>query len=139
MLIEGNPEKARSLAEKVAGRTTAITGMVSCEPGQTLDEYLADTQCPEDFKVLSIDVDGADYWIWKSLRNYHPGLVVIEYNPNFLPEERFSVPYDPKRKMWTGGTHYGASAGAMLSLAHSKGYRLVAFTEGVNLFFYATT
>ena len=38
-------------------------------------------EVPEDLDVLVIDVDGQDYWIWKSL-NYNPKIVLIEFNPS---------------------------------------------------------
>lgn len=79
---------------------------------------------PEDCSVLSIDVDGDDFQLWEALRQ-RPDIVVIEFNP--------TIPY------WMDvvgdlGSRYGCSPGALLRLAHDKGYFLVAATH-CNLIF----
>ena len=41
----------------------------------------------EDLDVLSIDVDGMDFWLWKAFDRTQPRLVVMEYNASFGGEE----------------------------------------------------
>lgn len=48
--------------------------------GKTLDDILGETDIPYDFDVLSVDVDGPDYHIWKSFVNYEPKIVIIEHS-----------------------------------------------------------
>jgi hypothetical protein len=88
---------------------------------------------PPEPDVLSIDVDGLDYWIWDSMNEYRPRLVVIEYNSVLDPARRLVQPREPGG--WDGTDYYGASLGAIRALGESKGYRLV-HTElsGVNAF-----
>ncbi|MGE5196495.1 MAG: hypothetical protein ACM3JI_04110, partial [Anaerolineae bacterium] len=51
---------------------------------------------PQEFDLLSIDVDGNDWYLWKRiLEKYRPSVVVIEYNPNFFPHQDFIITYDP--------------------------------------------
>jgi len=93
-----------------------------------LDPYIL---CP-GIDLLSLDIDGNDYWVWKSLKR-QPKLVVIEYNAGFPPETRKTIKYDPEFRF--GNTDYhGATAGALYDLGKAKGYKLIA-TVGVNLFF----
>ena len=46
--------------------------------GELLDDILDLTDIPDNFHLLSIDVDSCDYHIWKSLKRYKPKIVIIE-------------------------------------------------------------
>ncbi len=79
---------------------------------------------PEEFDLLSIDIDSHDYWVWKALRRYRPRLVVIEYNP-FLPSSaHWVLPYDVHRS-WDMDIEFGASLKAFEDLGRDLGYSLV--------------
>ena len=85
--------------------------------------------------MLSIDVDGQDYWIWEAIESFRPRVLVIEYNSSLDPRQRLVQPDEPGHS-WDGSEYYGASLGALQALGDRKGYRLV-HTElsGVNAFF----
>lgn len=87
---------------------------------ENVNDTFARHDVPPEPDILSIDVDGNDYWIWEAL-TYLPRVVVIEYNANFGIGESAVVRYDPNRK-WTGDAAYGASFTAMTDLARRKGY-----------------
>jgi len=90
---------------------------------------------PKNFDLLSIDVDGNDYYIWKSINNYNPRVVIIEYNSSYPPNESRVIEYDPNFH-WDGTDYYGASLLALIKLAEEKGYTLVCCNnKGVNAFF----
>ena len=50
---------------------------------------------PNEFDLLSIDIDGNDYWVWKALQDYKPRVVIIEYNASYAPSQRWIIDYDP--------------------------------------------
>lgn len=90
---------------------------------------------PKNFDLLSIDIDYNDYWVWKSITDYCPRVVIIEYNSSILPTESKAVPYDPEAK-WDGTNYFGASLLALKNLGLTKGYTLVGCDNtGVNAFF----
>ena len=91
---------------------------------------------PNDFDLLSIDIDGNDIWVWKSLSDvYRPRVVVIEYNSTVPRWKRIAIPYDPNY-VWDETNYFGASLRAMNSVALEKGYRLVCCDkQGTNAFF----
>jgi len=90
---------------------------------------------PTYFDLLSIDIDGNDYWVWKAITDYHPRVVVIEYNASYPPNQSKVVKYDPNR-YWDGTNYFGASLLALVKLGTSKGYTLVGCENmGVNAFF----
>jgi hypothetical protein len=85
--------------------------------------------------LLSIDIDGNDYWVWAAVRRWRPRVVVIEYNAFHLPPKRWVMQEDDAYR-WAGTTHFGASLASLTALAHDKGYELVATdSRGVNAFF----
>lgn len=96
-----------------------------------LDQVL-DLNAEEQLDLLSLDIDGNDYWVWKSLKR-QPSIVCIEYNAAFPPTESRTIEYDPDFR-WSGTDYHGATAGALHKLGREKGYTLVAYC-GVNLFF----
>jgi hypothetical protein len=85
--------------------------------------------------LLSVDIDGNDYWVWKAIDVIEPRVVVIEYNATLHPPLSLVVPYDPAAQ-WAGGNYIGASLEALVRLGRKKGYRIVACSfSGVNAFF----
>ena len=85
---------------------------------------------PQDVDLLSIDIDGNDYWVWNALRRYRPRVVIVEYNVFFLPETAKTIAYDAAHE-WDKeryGLYHGASLAAFHKLATEKGY-VLAWTE----------
>ncbi|MBW2425311.1 MAG: FkbM family methyltransferase [Deltaproteobacteria bacterium] len=87
-------------------------------------------EVPRDFDLLSIDIDGNDYWVWKAIESFQPRVVIVEYNVFFLPETAKTIAYDADHA-WDKeryGTYHGASLAALEKLGRGKGYALV-YTE----------
>lgn len=92
--------------------------------------------------LMSIDVDGNDYWLWRAIDVVTPRVVVIEYQDIIGPERSITVPYDPEFSLdrydvnKIRNNYVGASLRAMVKLGGAKGYRLVATNSyGFNAFF----
>jgi hypothetical protein len=91
---------------------------------------------PKQLDLLSIDIDGNDYWIWQAITDYAPRVVVIEYNSTILPSESLTIPYDPNYRWNERTNYYGASLRALQRLGTRKGYTLVGCdNSGTNAFF----
>lgn len=85
--------------------------------------------------LLSIDIDGNDYHIWKQIDVINPRVVVIEYNAKFPPEFYWIMDYNEKH-IWDGTDYFGASLNALEKLGREKGYQLVGTNIcGTNAFF----
>jgi hypothetical protein len=107
-----------------------------CITAENVEALFRKYQAPREFDLLSIDIDGNDYWVWKAITNYHPRVVVIEYNATIPPTESKTIPYDTNY-MWDGSTNYfGASLLALKRLGEQKGYTLIGCeSSGTNAFF----
>ena len=88
--------------------------------------------------VLSIDVDGNDYWFLEELIDTEPSVICIEYNSSFGLEP-VTVPYEAtfdRHQKHPRGWYHGASLTALAKLCASHGYGLTAVSSaGLNAFF----
>jgi len=104
-----------------------------------VDEIFLSNGLSGEIGLLSIDVDGNDYWIFESISSVNPAIIVAEYNSFFGYKRKVTVPYDEsfvRSKAHYSKTYYGASINALTSLANLKGYKLVASNRsGNNIFF----
>lgn len=115
-----------------SGQLALIEERVTVE---NLEGLLVRGGVPAEPDVLSIDVDGNDFWLWKALVRYRPRLTVIEYNASLGRSARVVRPYDPARR-WDEDTAFGASLGALEDLGREKGDVLVGCClAGVNAIF----
>lgn len=93
---------------------------------ENINELVKDEFITDDIDLLSIDIDGNDYWVWKALNVIRPKVVVVETHIEFGLEP-IVVPYDPNFT-YPSPKHEeycGASITAFASLAKEKGYRLI--------------
>ena len=89
--------------------------------------------------LLSIDIDGNDYWVWESLTCVQPTIVVAEYSSLFGSQRAVTIPYDPnfiRTQAHYSNLYWGASLKALCVLADRKGYAFVACnSNGNNAYF----
>ncbi len=127
VLIEANTKRFKELCTNIPqSNVHKINRFVALEGDQRLDAILTETPIPEDFDLISIDIDGCDYHIWDSLEAYRPKAVIIEFNPTIPVDVPFINPRD-------FSVQQGSGVKAMDDLARAKGYTSV-FVKGGNLF-----
>lgn len=136
--LEANPADAARARAFYAGRADVRVVEARVTP-QNIDELLRDNGFDGELDVLSIDIDGNDYWVWEALEAARPRVVVVEYNAVFGPERAITVPYAERRSPYDAhpsGWYHGASLAALAGLGERKGYVLAgAESRGVNAFF----
>lgn len=106
---------------------------------ENINQIIKDFHLPEDIGILSIDLDGIDYWIWDAITTIKPRIVIVEYNSTFGSSHAITVPYKKdfdRTKAHYSNMYFGASLSALCSLATKKGYQFVGSNSaGVNAFF----
>ena len=138
--IEGGHRLVRQInhshADLIDRRILSVTeAFITAE---NIEELFRQADVPRNFDLMSVDIDGNDYWIWKSILHYQPRVVAIEYNGMFPPGTPWVVRYNPEHA-WQGGSHFGASLQSLAELGRDKGYALVGCNFiGVNAFFVHT-
>lgn len=89
--------------------------------------------------LLSVDIDGNDYWVWQAMEVISPAVVVVEYNHRFGFEKAVTIPYRPdfvRTKAHSSGIYYGSSLKALCLLGDRKGYDFVGCNDGGNNAFF---
>lgn len=132
LLLEGNKQKADRLDYIKHAFLTA----------ENINEHFEKYGVPKSFDLLSIDLDGNDFWIWKAIdeKKFRARVVVVEFNSS-LPDQRESIAikYSPELDTTVPSVnYYGASLSAFKKLGESKGYSLIFRVNNHNLFFVDT-
>jgi hypothetical protein len=126
--IEGDLARFGDLqatAAEAQGRLHVIHAFVGASGPDSLEALLSATPLPKQFELLSIDIDSYDYWVWESVIEYDPMIVIVEINSSFPVHQDFVQPPGPE----AGGTSFAS----MLQLGQRKGYTLLCHTG--NMFF----
>lgn len=135
--VEASPHHIKAIGKRFLKRIQDGTLRVEHEfiSSENINTILGKASIPVDFDLLSIDIDRNDFWIWKQIQEYHPRVVVIEYNPIFPPGCEWVVEYDALAA-WDETSNAGASLTSLQILGGQKGYKLVGCTlAGTNAFF----
>jgi len=122
LLIESDINKFKELQDntKEFSKVTAFNAVIRhCGP-DSLDNVLSKFSLPVNLDLISIDIDGDDYYIFESLNNFRPRVIAIEYNSTIPPELEI---------IQNSGQHLGASALALIKLAARKGYKFAYCTK----------
>lgn len=143
LLIEADArcvEAARNFYRDMLGVGAANVGIIqSFVTAENIDRLLIENGLQGEIDLLSIDIDGNDYWVWKAIQAVAPRVVVIEYNAAFGAERSITIPYESSfsaENRGANGIYCGASLTALARLGAQKGYALVGCdSNGVNAFF----
>lgn len=115
---------------------TAVRAFVDRE---NIDGLLRAHGFEGEIGLLSVDIDGMDYWVWDAITAVDPVLVVVEYNSVFGSRAAVTVPYQARfdrRDAHPSCLYFGASLAALCGLAAKKGYAFVGSNSaGVNAWF----
>lgn len=127
VLIEGESSRLADLTLNYPSSTVIkMCSFVTPNGPTALDSLLSSTDIPIDFDFLSIDIDGMDFYILKSLKKYSPKLICIEFNPTIPNVVSFIQDNNELVKQ-------GSSAKSISELASEMGYITIAATR-CNLF-----
>jgi hypothetical protein len=104
-----------------------------------INELISNAGLKGAIGILSIDIDGNDYWVWNSIKVIRPVIVVCEFNAVFGDIHRISTPYRhdfDRSKAHFSCLFFGASLMALIHLGKELGYTFVGTNSaGGNAFF----
>jgi hypothetical protein len=129
---EENMRKLRGTSLYWQHELTAVGAFITCE---NINGLLAAHGFQAQLGLLSIDIDGNDYWVWNAIQDVDAAIVVTEYNSVFGGRHAISVPYDPafeRFKAHYSGLYWGASLAALTEVSKRKGYVLAGCNSAGN-------
>ncbi len=102
---------------------------------ENINQLIKDEGFTGEIGLLSIDIDGNDYWIWKAINVVNPIIVIVEYNGVFGIDMAITIPYEPsfyRTKAHYSNLYFGASLLSLCDLAKEKGYSFVGCSSSGN-------
>jgi hypothetical protein len=139
LLIDGGSEHRRFLSEHGLDWRHDVRAVSAFITKENIDALITEAGFAGDIGLLSIDIDGNDYWVLDAIRCVSPRILVVEYNSVFGPELEVTIPYrsDFQRTLaHHSNLYFGASLAALCALAKRKGYAFVGSNSaGSNAFF----
>ncbi len=135
LVMDGNRESIHYIQrDEIYWRHTLVARHAFIDR-DNIDELLRDAGFSGEIGLLSIDIDGNDYWVWDKIDIVRPIIVIVEYNSIFGPDLAVTIPYDSKfdrHRAHHSGQFWGASLSALTSLANQKGYALIGCNSAGN-------
>lgn len=139
LVIDGSTENMSSLRTQSWFWRHDLTAKAAFVTRENIDELIAEAGFEGELGILSVDIDGNDYWVWQAITSVNPALVICECNPILGDTRAVSVPYEPfatRFERHASGLYFGASIKALEYCARQKGYRLIGTnSHGINAFF----
>ena len=105
---------------------------------ENINELLDNSGFGDSPGIISIDIDGVDYWVFEEIR-HRPTLFILEYNAVFGADRSITIPYSAdffRTEAHHSNLYYGASLSALTNAAEAKGYSLVGCNAAGNNAYY---
>ncbi len=139
LVVDASPEHIQSIRKEEIYWRHDLTAIPSFVNRDNINDTISDGGVSGRIGLLSIDIDGNDYWIWEALDVVDPDIVVCEYNAVFGDVYPITIPYSENFNRTCAhhsNLYAGAGIKALNFLASRKGYRLVGSNgAGNNAFF----
>jgi len=141
LILDGSADNINSIKNDQIYWKHELTAVHSFIDRDNINELIAANGFAGEVGILSIDIDGNDYWIWETIDVVKPAIVIVEYNSVFGATRAVAVPYDPLfncTKAHYSNLFWGSSLKALCQLGKRKGYAFVgADSHGNNAYFVA--
>ncbi|TGL04531.1 hypothetical protein EHQ43_14275 [Leptospira bouyouniensis] len=132
LIIDGSEEYINSIKKTELYWKTKLIAEYAFIDADNIETIFAKNKFSGDIGILSVDIDGNDYWILKKITSVRPVVVIVEFNNLLGIKKSLSVPYDPKfirHDKHYSGLYFGASLKAFYDLLKIRGYSFIGCNE----------
>lgn len=139
LVFDGSRENIESIKSQEFYWRNDLTAKNAWIDRDNINDLIKSEGFDGEIGILSVDIDGNDYWVWESIEVVNPIIVIVEWNSLFGDKAAISIPYSPsfqRTEAHFSNLYYGASIAALHHLGEKKGYKLIGSNSaGNNLFF----
>ena len=139
LVIDGSKENIDYIKKDEIMWKYNLTALQAFITKDNINGLISSYTSEKDIGLLSIDIDGNDYWVWDSIEAVSPRIVICEFNNLFGGDNSLTIPYDPffvRNESHYSNLYYGCSISALKNLASKKGYYFIGSNSaGNNAFF----
>ena len=139
MVIDGSEANVQQIRSSRIYSFYDLRAVHSFITPANINELLSSSGFDEEVGILSIDIDGNDYWVWQAITVIRPRMIICEYNSLF-GFEPITIPMDPGFVRGKGRpfSFYGTSLAAAISLAKQRGYFFIGCNRAGNNAYFLT-
>jgi hypothetical protein len=139
LVIDGSSEHISSIRAQDVSWRFALTSKCAFIDCENINRLISASGISGEIGLLSVDIDGNDYWVWNAIKVVNPLIVVCEFNAVLGDLHELSVPYDANFRRGMAhhsNLYFGASLPALINLGRQKGYTFIGTnSNGCNAFF----
>lgn len=139
LVIDGSETNINQIRKDDISWRHDLTAVASFITRENINSIIEEAGFKGEIGILSIDIDGVDYWVWEAISIVNPVILIVEYNSAFGDLLPLTVPYRPdfsRSQAHFSNLYYGLSIQAARLLANERGYRFVGTNRaGSNAFF----
>ena len=137
-LIEASTEDVKKIKRQSIYWKKDLTVINEFITRQNINSIIEKKLNNQNLGLLSIDIDGVDYWILDKI-NLDADIIVSEFNPIFGDIHEITVPYDEqfdRKKKHFSNLFFGCSIQALIKIMNRKNYYFLGTnSQGMNAFF----
>jgi hypothetical protein len=139
LVMDGSRDHVQFITQDVIRWRNELNAVCAFIDRDNINRLISENGYSGEIGILSVDVDGNDYWIWDAINVVDPIIVIAEYNSTLGWKKPITIPYDPlfvRYKAHYSGLYFGCSITAFCALAEKKGYAFVGSnSQGNNAYF----
>jgi hypothetical protein len=139
LVLDGSQQNITAVQNSALYWKHDLTAIAAFIDADNINDLIQRAGFGGEIGLLSIDIDGNDYWVWDRINVVSPIIVSVEYNSLFGSRIAVTVPYDAKfarSEAHYSWLYWGSSLKALQILGGRKGYALVGSNStGHNAFF----
>lgn len=139
LILDGNKNLTNDIRKEEFGWKCDLKTISAFITKDNINDLISSSGISGEIGLLSLDIDGNDYWVFDAINCVNPQILIMEYNNIFGATAKVTIPYEEdfqRTKAHYSNLYWGASISALTDIANSKGYDLVGSNSfGNNIFF----
>lgn len=139
LVMDGNEEYVRALRDQALYWRHDLTAVAAFITAENINTLIRENGFAGQLGILSVDIDGNDYWVLEAIDCVNPAIIICEINGVFGDLRAVTVPYRPdfqRLEAHYSGQYFGCSLAAARLLGERRGYSFIGTnSNGINAFF----